>query len=72
MVTLGSALHPPIHLLVSPTGRNQENSPEAWEEFTEFAKAKGLNLEIFRPLQSGEKPIGPCCRLVPAAGHRQG
>ncbi|XP_006062558.3 lipocalin-1 isoform X2 [Bubalus bubalis] len=33
-------------------GRNQENSPEAWEEFTEFAKAKGLNLEIFRPLQS--------------------
>lgn len=23
-------------------------------------------------LQSGEKPIGPCCRLVPAAGHWQG
>ncbi|XDA73416.1 hypothetical protein R6Z07F_003639 [Ovis aries] len=33
-------------------GRNPENSPEAWEEFTEFAKAKKLNLKIFRPLQS--------------------
>ncbi|XP_055255085.1 lipocalin-1-like [Moschus berezovskii] len=33
-------------------GRNPENSPEAREEFTEFAKAKRLNLEIFRPLQS--------------------
>lgn len=40
------------------TGRNLENSPEALVEFTEFAEAQSLNLEIFRPLQSGEKPTG--------------
>lgn len=68
VATLGCTLHPPVHLLVSPTGRNPENSPEAWEEFTEFAKAKKLNLKIFRPLQSGEKPTGAGCWLVPAAG----
>ncbi|KAF4016883.1 hypothetical protein G4228_007590 [Cervus hanglu yarkandensis] len=39
-------------------GRNLENSPEALVEFTEFAEAQSLNLEIFRPLQSGEKPTG--------------
>ncbi|XP_043772069.1 lipocalin-1-like [Cervus elaphus] len=33
-------------------GRNLENSPEALVEFTEFAEAQSLNLEIFRPLQS--------------------
>lgn len=68
VATLSCTLHPTVHLLVSPTGRNPENSPEAWEEFTEFAKAKKLNLEIFRPLQSGEKPTGAGCWLVPAAG----
>ena len=36
-------------------------------EFTEFAKAQSLNLEIFRPLQSGEKPTG-LLLAVPAAG----
>ena len=56
----------PSHL-VSPTGRNLENSPEALVEFTEFAKAQSLNLEIFRPLQSGEKPTG-LLLAVPAAG----
>ncbi|XP_065783607.1 lipocalin-1-like [Muntiacus reevesi] len=39
-------------------GRNLENSPEALVEFTEFATAQSLNLDIFRPLQSGEKSMG--------------
>lgn len=53
--------------LFSLTGRNPENSPEALVEFTEFAKAQSLNLEIFRPLQSGEKPKG-LLLAVPVAG----
>uniref|UniRef100_A0A8D0PDY6 Odorant binding protein 2B n=1 Tax=Sus scrofa TaxID=9823 RepID=A0A8D0PDY6_PIG len=36
-------------------GRDPENNPEALEEFKEVARAKGLNLDIVRPQQSGRK-----------------
>lgn len=42
-------------LLVSPTGRNPERGATAWENSRSLQSQK-LNLKIFRPLQSGEKP----------------
>ncbi|KAG5210948.1 hypothetical protein JEQ12_013377 [Ovis aries] len=54
-------------------GRNPENSPEAWEEFTEFAKAKKLNLKIFRPLQSASPQGGAqelSSKFFKPPGHR--
>uniref|UniRef100_A0A8D0LHS8 Odorant binding protein 2B n=1 Tax=Sus scrofa TaxID=9823 RepID=A0A8D0LHS8_PIG len=41
-------------------GRDPENNPEALEEFKEVARAKGLNLDIVRPQQSGRKDTCAC------------
>lgn len=58
----------PLHLLVSSTGRDPENNPEALEEFKEVARAKGLNPDIVRPQQSGRKDTCAWCCLVPLSG----
>lgn len=52
-------------LLVSPTGRDPENNQEALENFQEFARAKGLKLEILELAQSGRK--GAFARSCPVA-----
>ncbi|XP_057576558.1 odorant-binding protein 2b [Hippopotamus amphibius kiboko] len=44
--------------LAKLVGRDPENNPEALEDFTEFARSRGLNLEIFTPPQSETCPPG--------------